>query len=342
MIDTSCILPAEAPLLAVTDLSVRFAGGAVTAVNGVSFAIARGETLGLVGESGSGKSVTSLAVMGLLARPAAAIAGRVTLSLERDAAVDLLTLPPARLRDYRGARMAMIFQDPMTSLNPVLRVGDQIAEAIWLHEKASTAEIRRRVIELLTVVGIPEPALRAQAFPHQMSGGMCQRVMIAMALACRPQLLIADEPTTALDVTIQAQILETIKAIQQRFGMAMLFISHDLGVVAEVADRVAVMYAGRIVETGPAGAVLHHPAHPYTQGLIRSIPRIDAGRHDAIAPIRGAMPDLRNLPAGCSFHPRCDRFLPGLCDRPGATASFHAMPTGQFVRCDRISPGALS
>jgi oligopeptide/dipeptide ABC transporter ATP-binding protein len=334
--------PVDAPLLSVENLSVRFANGAVTAVNGVSFTINRGETLGLVGESGSGKSVTSLAVMGLLPRPAAAIAGRVRLALEGDAPVELLDLPLARLRDYRGAKMAMIFQDPMTSLNPVLRVGEQIAEAIRLHEKISTAELRRRVIELLTVVGIPEPALRTQAFPHQMSGGMCQRVMIAMALACRPQLLIADEPTTALDVTIQAQILETIKSIQARFGMAMLFISHDLGVVAEVADRVAVMYAGRIVETGPAASVLHHPGHPYTQGLIRSIPRIDVGREEVIAPIRGAMPDTRNLPPGCSFHPRCDRFLPGLCDRPSAAAGFHDVRPGHRVRCERIGAEALA
>jgi oligopeptide/dipeptide ABC transporter ATP-binding protein len=332
----------EPPLLRVEDLSVRFANGAVTAVNGVSFTIRRGETLGLVGESGSGKSVTSLAVMGLLPQPAAAIAGRVTLALERDAPVELLSMPQARLRDYRGARMAMIFQDPMTSLNPVLRVGEQIAEAIRLHEKVSTAELRRRVIELLTVVGIPEPALRAQAFPHQMSGGMCQRVMIAMALACKPQLLIADEPTTALDVTIQAQILETIKAIQAQFGMGMLFISHDLGVVAEVADRVAVMYAGRIVETGPAAAVLHDPRHPYTQGLIRSIPRIDAGRHEAITAIRGAMPDMRNLPPGCSFHPRCDRFQPGLCDQASAAADFHDARPGHRVRCERLDAEARS
>ncbi|WP_137176244.1 ABC transporter ATP-binding protein [Roseomonas sp. AR75] len=334
--------PTDTPLLRVENLSVRFAHGTVTAVNGVSFAIGRGETLGLVGESGSGKSVTSLAVMGLLPHPAAAIAGTVTLALERDASVELLSMPQARLRDYRGAKMAMIFQDPMTSLNPVLRVGEQIAEAIRLHEKVSTAELRRRVIDLLTVVGIPEPALRAQAFPHQMSGGMCQRVMIAMALACKPQLLIADEPTTALDVTIQAQILETIKAIQAQFGMGMLFISHDLGVVAEVADRVAVMYAGRIVETGPAAAVLHHPAHPYTQGLIRSIPRIDAGRHEAISAIRGAMPDMRNLPPGCSFHPRCDRFRPGLCDKPSAAAEFHHAGPGHHVRCERIGAEALS
>jgi oligopeptide/dipeptide ABC transporter ATP-binding protein len=334
--------PADAPLLRVENLSVRFANGALTAVNGVSFAIGRGETLGLVGESGSGKSVTSLAVMGLLPRPAAAIAGSVMLELERNAPVELLALPQARLRDYRGAKMAMIFQDPMTSLNPVLRVGEQIAEAIRLHEKVSTAELRRRVIELLTVVGIPEPALRAQAFPHQMSGGMCQRVMIAMALACKPQLLIADEPTTALDVTIQAQILETIKAIQVQFGMGMLFISHDLGVVAEVADRVAVMYAGRIVETGPAAAVLHDPGHPYTQGLIRSIPRIDAGRHEAITAIRGAMPDMRNLPQGCSFHPRCDRFQPGVCDQASAAAGFHDAGPGHRVRCERIGAEALS
>ncbi len=334
--------PADAPLLRVEDLSVRFANGAVTAVNGVSFTIGRGETLGLVGESGSGKSVTSLAVMGLLPRPAATIGGRVTLAVERDAPVELLALPPQRLRGYRGATMAMIFQDPMTSLNPVLRVGEQIAEAIRLHEKVSTAELRRRVIELLTVVGIPEPALRAQAFPHQMSGGMCQRVMIAMALACKPQLLIADEPTTALDVTIQAQILETIKDIQARFGMAMLFISHDLGVVAEVADRVAVMYAGRIVETGPAQAVLHDPRHPYTQGLIRSIPRIEAGRHEAIAAIRGAMPDMRNLPRGCSFHPRCDRFLPGLCDLTSAATDFHDAGPGRHVRCERAGAEAVA
>jgi oligopeptide/dipeptide ABC transporter ATP-binding protein len=326
----------DCPLLTVEALSVRFGGGDLTAVDGVSLAVRKGETLGLVGESGSGTSVTSLAIMGLLDQSRAAVDGQVTLRLDGQEPINILGEPSWRLRRHRGSSMAMIFQDPMTSLNPVVRVGDQIAEAIRIHRNLPGTEVRRQVIELLTVVGIPEPEMRARAFPHQLSGGMCQRVMIAMALSCNPALLIADEPTTALDVTIQAQILETIKSIQQRFGMAMLYISHDLGVVAEVADRVAVMYAGRIVETGPTEQVLFAPAHPYTQGLISSIPRIDVGRESAIAAIPGAMPDLRKLPTGCAFHPRCGRFLPGLCDQPSATRVLYDVGEGHAARCERV------
>lgn len=329
----------EDHLLSVESLSVRFGGGALTAVNDISLAIGKGETLGLVGESGSGKSVTSLAIMGLLDAGRTSIEGRVTLRIDGQPAISVLSEPNKRLRRHRGPSMAMIFQDPMTSLNPVVRIGEQIAEAIKIHRDLPASELRRQVVELLTVVGIPEPEIRARAFPHQMSGGMCQRVMIAMALSCNPALLIADEPTTALDVTIQAQILETIKAIQKRFGMAMLFISHDLGVVAEVADRVAVMYAGRIIETGPTEQVLFQPSHPYTQGLIGSIPRIDIGRESAIVAIPGAMPDLRNLPTGCAFHPRCRQFLPGLCDVPGATATMKQVTSSHAARCERVAEG---
>lgn len=329
----------EDHLLSVDSLSVRFGGGALTAVSGVSLTIRKGETLGLVGESGSGKSVTSLAIMGLLDAGRTRIEGRVTLRVEGQRPINVLSEPNNRLRRHRGPSMAMIFQDPMTSLNPVVRIGEQIAEAIKIHKAQSSAELKRQVIELLTVVGIPDPEIRARAYPHQMSGGMCQRVMIAMALSCSPALLIADEPTTALDVTIQAQILETIKTIQKRFGMAMLFISHDLGVVAEVADRVAVMYAGRIVETGPTEQVLFQPSHPYTQGLIGSIPRIDVGRERAIVAIPGAMPDLRNPPTGCAFHPRCGKFLPGLCDVPGATATLRPVAPSHSARCERVAEG---
>lgn len=327
------------PLLQVEDLNVSFSRGAIHAVRDVSFHINRGETLGLVGESGSGKSLTSLAILGLLEHSRAAVTGSVRMNFGTGDDIEVLRARPRELRRLRGAKVAMIFQDPMTSLNPVMRVGDQIAEAILLHRRMDAVDVRARAVELLDIVGIPEPEERARAYPHHLSGGMCQRVGIAMALACQPELLIADEPTTALDVTIQAQILETIRNIQRRFGMSMLFISHDLGVVAEVADRTAVMYAGRIVETGPAADVLHDPAHPYTRGLIRSIPDIELGRDRPIVPIPGAMPDPTAMPVGCPFHPRCDWCKSGLCDQPGAAAGFVTLSTDRAARCERLASG---
>lgn len=332
----------DPPLLQVQNLNVTFAHGTLHAVRDVSFAIAKGETLGLVGESGSGKSLTSLAILGLLGHSRASVTGSVRVSFGPGDGLDVLRATPGDLRRLRGARVAMIFQDPMTSLNPVIRIGDQIAEAILLHHRMDRATVRTRTVELLGVVGIPEPEERAASYPHQLSGGMCQRVGIAMALACQPELLIADEPTTALDVTIQAQILQTIRELQQRLGMSMLFISHDLGVVAEVADRVAVMYAGRIVETGLTAQVLREPAHPYTRGLIRSIPDMQAGRSQPIEPIPGAMPDPLAMPVGCAFHPRCDRYQPGLCDQPGAAADFVSLSPVRAARCVRLAPGVIA
>lgn len=319
---------------------MTFSRGKLRAVRDVSFSIARGESLGLVGESGSGKSLTGLAILGLLGHSRAAVSGSVLCSFGDGQRVDVLQAGTAELQRMRGARVAMIFQDPMTSLNPVMRVGDQIAEAILLHKRMNAAEVKARTIELLNMVGIPEPQERARAWPHEMSGGMCQRVGIAMALACEPELLIADEPTTALDVTIQAQILEIIRDLQRRLGMSMLFISHDLGVVGEITDRVAVMYAGQIVETGRAASVLNSPAHPYTRGLISSIPDIEAGRAQPIQPIPGAMPNPLALPQGCAFHPRCHRHYAGVCDVPSAAISFFSVSPDHVARCERLEADA--
>jgi peptide/nickel transport system ATP-binding protein/oligopeptide transport system ATP-binding protein len=272
----------------------------VAAVDGVSIAVERGRTLGIVGESGCGKSVLSLSVMRLLPPAGRVAAGRITFDGE-----DLLALPPAAMRAVRGRRIAMIFQEPMTSLNPVFTVGDQIVEAMRAHDRAaSAAELRARAVDALGQVGIPAPDRRFSDYPHQMSGGMRQRVMIAMALACRPDLLIADEPTTALDVTVQAQILDLLRALQKETGMAIILITHDLGVVAEMADEVAVMYAGRVVERAPGATIFDDPQHPYTLGLLGSIPRIEEDR-DRLLAIEGAVPAPFALPQGCRFHPRC-------------------------------------
>ncbi|MDK3019113.1 ABC transporter ATP-binding protein [Pseudodonghicola flavimaris] len=324
------------PVLSVRDLRVRFrSGGRETqVVHGVDFDIRGGETLALVGESGSGKSVTSFALMRLLPEaPRCRISGSV-----RIGGVELLELSERRMAAIRGPRIAMIFQEPLTSLNPVHRVGDQIAEAIRFHRRMSRSAIRARVIELLSMVGIPDPARRMHAYPGEMSGGMRQRVVIAMALALEPDLLIADEPTTALDVTVQAQILELLKDIQRRTNMAMLFITHDFGVVAEIADRVMVMYAGRIVEGGELAEVLSSPRMPYTRGLLGSVPRFeDAGlRSGPLGTIEGFVPSPDALPQGCAFHPRCPHARPGLCDvdLPDLTA---VDGTGHRVRCLRAS-----
>jgi oligopeptide/dipeptide ABC transporter ATP-binding protein len=290
------------PLLEVRDLRTHFHtdDGVVRAVDGVSFRIDPGETLAVVGESGSGKSVTSLSILRLVPEPP----GRIVGGSVRFRGRDLIGLPAEAMRAVRGKEISMIFQEPMTSLNPVYTCGEQILEGIMLHEKVGRAEARARAIAMLRLVGIPSPEQRVDEYPHQMSGGMRQRVMIAMALACRPAILIADEPTTALDVTIQAQILELLGRLQAELGMAVLLITHDLGVVAETADRVAVMYAGPVVEYCDVLAAFERTRHPYTAGLLHSLPRLGEGR-ERLRVIPGTVPDPARYPSGCRFHPRC-------------------------------------
>ena len=288
------------PVLEVTDLSIRFRGQPLDLIDGVSFAIEKGKTLCLVGESGCGKSVTSLAIMGLLPKRAAT----VTQGAVRFNGRDLLGLPDDQIEDLRGNRIAMIFQEPMTSLNPAFTVGHQVAEAVRRHKGCTEAEARDRALQMFRKVRMPAAEKRLDDYPHQMSGGMRQRVMIAMALANDPELLIADEPTTALDVTIQAQILDLMRELQQDTGAALLMITHDLGVVAEIADDVAVMYAGRVVESGPVGQIFAEPQHPYTLGLMGSMPAI-AGRQGRLMTIPGAVPAPEAMPAGCRFATRC-------------------------------------
>ncbi len=290
------------PLLQVDDLRVEFwtARGTVHAVNGISFDIAPGETLGIVGESGCGKSVTSLALLGILARAGRVVGGRATFQGR-----DLLQLSDAELRTIRGREIAMIFQDPMSSLNPVLTVGRQIREALETHFGMEKAPANKRTAELLDQVGIPSAKLRLKDYPHQFSGGMRQRAMIAMALACEPKLLIADEPTTALDVTIQAQILDLLRELVADRDTGLILITHDLGVVAGMCERVNVMYAGMFVETGSATALFARPRHPYTLGLLQSVPRLDAGRRQRLQPIEGAPRDMLSPPRECPFAPRC-------------------------------------
>lgn len=290
-------------LLSVKNLSTEFPvkKGIVRAVEDVSFDVDQGEILAIVGESGSGKSVTSLSIMGLLAEPGHVAGG----SLEFEGK-DLATLSEKQYRELRGNDMAMIFQEPMTSLNPVYRVGNQIVEAIRTHEKVSKAEAKDRAVDLLRKVGIPSPEARINDYPHQMSGGMRQRVMIAMALACNPKLLIADEPTTALDVTIQAQILDLLRRLRDDTGMAVLLITHDLGVVSETADRVVVMYCGQVVEEAEVRTLFDHPMHPYTLGLLKSIPRLEDDESKRLYMIKGMVPNPLEMPPGCHFSDRCD------------------------------------
>jgi oligopeptide/dipeptide ABC transporter ATP-binding protein len=307
---------------------------AFTAVRDLSFTIAPGEVLGLVGESGSGKSITALAIMGLLP-PTATVTGNITFQNGSGKATSLLELPPDALRDLRGSRVAMIFQEPMTALNPVMRVGDQIAEAVLAHGKLSRSDAWQRAVEGMRDVAIPDPEQRARSYPHQLSGGMRQRVMIAMAIVNRPQLLIADEPTTALDVTIQAQILDLLNELRQKFGLAMLFISHDLAVVSHVADRVAVMYAGSLVELGAKADIFNAPAHPYTQGLLRAIPNLATDRAQPLATIEGTVPSIATLPPGCPFEPRCSHRV--------AACSAELPPLievrpGHLTRCPVLNP----
>jgi oligopeptide/dipeptide ABC transporter ATP-binding protein len=321
-------------LLEARDLRVHFhtEAGIVKAVDGVSFHINKGETLAVVGESGSGKSVTSLAIMRLLPRASGKLAGG---SILFDG-VDLALRSEAEMRRIRGTEIGMIFQEPMTSLNPVLAVGEQIAERLRVHAGLPERAARTQAIDMLRLVRIPDPKKRAQNFPHQMSGGMRQRVMIAMALACRPKLLIADEPTTALDVTIQAQILDLMRSLQAEIGMAILFITHDLGVVAEMADRVVVMYGGRAVEEAGVREVFARPRMPYTRALLRSVPRVDraASHQERLEAIAGNVPNPLEMPAGCAFHPRC-----GFAAVPCMTKEQVLEDTGggHMVRCARWS-----
>jgi peptide/nickel transport system ATP-binding protein len=305
------------PLLDVRDLRVEFPTrrGTLVAVDGVTFSIARGEVLGVVGESGAGKSLTGMAIIGLLEPPGRVAAGEIRLEGER---ID--RLPPERMRRIRGRRIGAVFQDPLTSLNPLYTIGDQLVETILTHLDLGRAGARRRAIELLGEVGIPAPEARIEHYPHQFSGGMRQRVVIALALAAEPRLLIADEPTTALDVSIQAQIIMLLKRLAREHGTAVMLITHDMGVIADTADRVAVMYAGRVAEIGLVREVIHLPRHPYTAGLMGSIPRIGAGAgklRGRLVQIEGSMPRLNAIPRGCAFNPRCPRrFERCLAERP--------------------------
>jgi oligopeptide/dipeptide ABC transporter ATP-binding protein len=301
-------------LLDVKDLKVRFAteDGIVHAVDGVNFTLDRGEVLGIVGESGSGKSVTAMTILGLTRGTNTQYEGEIIYKGE-----DLIRQSEGRLRAVRGAQIAMIFQDPMTSLNPVYKVGDQICEAIRAHEAVSGRTARSRAVELLQQVGIPNPRQRVDDYPHQFSGGMRQRVMIAIGLSCNPKLLIADEPTTALDVTIQAQILELIDTLKDEFDSSVILITHDLGVVAEVADEIIVMYAGRVVEQGGKRDIFYDPQHPYTWGLLGSIPRLDRPKPKRLHSIQGSPASLINLPQGCKFRPRCPHAFEKCHEEPG-------------------------
>ena len=327
--------PLTTMLLEVTDLHTHFftPRGVARAVDGVSFELDAGRTLGLVGESGCGKSVTSLSVMRLVAPPGRIVSGSVTFDGR-----ELLALSEDEMREIRGKDIAMIFQDPMTSLNPVFTVGDQIAEAVRLHERVDRHGAWQRAVEMLDLVAIPDPKRRARNYPYEMSGGMRQRVMIAMALSCSPKLLIADEPTTALDVTIQAQILELLARLQSEMHLALLLITHDLGVVAEVCDAVAVMYGGQIVEQGSARQIFKEPSHPYTRGLLRSVPKLRrAGETGAerLETIEGVVPSLFDLPPGCRFAPRCPYRAP-ICDE--GQIPFYTTGPGHEARCTLHDP----
>jgi peptide/nickel transport system ATP-binding protein len=317
------------PILAIRNLTTGFdqAGGFVPAVIDVSFHVAAGETLCLVGESGSGKSLTALSIMRLVQPPGRIASGSIHFTT-RGGTRDLLRLSEREMQHVRGAEIGLVFQEPMTALNPVFTIGSQIEETLRIHGRATRADARDKAVELLAAVSVPEPARRVREYPHQLSGGLRQRALIAMALACNPALLIADEPTTALDVTIQAQILDLLRALQQKMGLALLLITHDLGVVAEMADRVAVMYAGRIVEEAPVAALFAGPKHPYTQGLMASMPGGEPGAR--LTAIQGTVPALGQLPPGCAFAPRCPyRFEP--CDT--APPPSLAVGDGRWMKC---------
>ena len=335
--------PRLPPLLDVKDLCVEFKtrSGAVDVLRDVSFALKPGEILGLVGESGSGKSMTSLAVMGLVPTPG----GRVKAGQVRFRGEDLVQATQARLREIRGARIAMVFQEPMTALNPIHTIGRQIVETLLLHSTFTKAQARQRSIDLLREVGISSPEQRVDEYPHQLSGGMRQRAMIAMALACEPDILIADEPTTALDVTVQAQIFDLLRDLQQRKGTAILLITHDMGVIAEMCDRVAVMYAGTMIEQGQTAEVLEHPMHPYTQGLIQCLPESRESDADWLAEIPGVVPALNTLGSACAFKDRC-RYQTGRClQSPGLALPLttSAPSADRLVACHHpLAVGSLS
>ena len=324
------------PLLDVRQLNIAFPAQnrganspALQAVRDLSFSIASSEVLGLVGESGSGKSITSLAIMRLLPLQAI-VSGEITFAEDGASPRNLATIEDDAMRQLRGSRIAMIFQEPMTALNPVMRVGDQIAEAASAHNAISKHDAWQRAMDAMNDVAIPDAARRARDYPHQLSGGMRQRIMIAMAIVNRPQLLIADEPTTALDVTIQAQILELLAELRQKFGLAMLFISHDLAVVSQVADRVAVMYAGCLVELGAKRDIFHAAAHPYTRGLLHAVPDLKTDRSQPLQTIEGTVPPLQALPPGCAFEPRCGFRIPE-CAR--ALPPLVEVAAGHWARC---------
>ncbi len=324
---------AREPVLEIDDLKVYFAtrDGIVRAVDGVSYTLHAGETLGVVGESGCGKSVTAMSVLRLLPSPPAVVAGGAI----RYRGTDLLGVPEERMRSIRGNEISMIFQDPMTSLNPVLTIGEQIAESVRLHQNLGKRAARERAVEMLNLVNIPEPKRRADEYPHQFSGGMRQRAMIGLALACNPKVLIADEPTTALDVTIQAQIIELMQKLEAELGTAIVMITHDLGVVAEVCERVVVMYAGRKVEEAPVGRLFASPLHPYTRGLLASMPRLSDGDErprvrGRLAEIPGMVPSLKTEARGCQFAPRCPLARPH-CEQAAPPLEPHG--DGHWVAC---------
>ena len=327
-----------AALLDITDLRTEFRTGlgVVTAVDGISYTVDRGETVAIVGESGSGKTASALSLLRLIPDPPGRITGGRAVFDGRD----LLQLSEDEMRRVRGGDIGMVFQEPMTSLNPVLTIGRQITETLEQHRGVDRPAAARRAVELLGLVGIADPLRRLKQYPHQLSGGMRQRIMIAIAIACDPKLIIADEPTTALDVTIQAQILELMKNLTRRLGAALIIITHNLGVVARYANRVNVMYAGRIVESGPAAAVYHHPSHPYTIALLRSVPRLDHPRRARLDPIEGQPPNLTRLDAGCAFRPRC-RFAVEACahTRPALEP---ATGPGHRAACLRVGEIAVA
>jgi peptide/nickel transport system ATP-binding protein len=329
---------ADDVLLEVKDLRTYFylPEGTVRAVDGVDFTMRRGSTLGIVGESGCGKSVTAYSILKLITKPGKIVEGSIRFDRSQNGMPDRVDLAAfgdnsRELRDVRGKDIAMIFQEPMNSLSPVHTIGEQIMEGIILHMGVSRREALQRAIELLRQVGIPKPERRVHAYTFQLSGGMRQRAMIAAALACKPKLLIADEPTTALDVTMQAQILDLLRHLQEQLGMAIMLITHDLGIVAEMCDEVVVMYLGEVVEQAPVDQLFHDPQHPYTQALLKSVPRLGYGRRQRLNPIRGSIPDPFSRPKGCPFHDRCEKRISGKCDviHPALTR----LPDGRTVRC---------